>query len=80
MNTVLSTIHTPHGAETLPVNVPTFATPRSIIRRAKTAHGIHAQHKAHEGIGPDGSSYIFLHLHGSKATIHIELDTMGVEE
>ena len=44
-----------------------------IIRRVKSAHGIHAQHKATEGKGPDGSTYIFLKLHGSKATIHIEL-------
>ena len=76
MTTVLSTIHTPTGYETIPVAVPTFATPRSIIRRVKSAHGVHAQHKAHEGIGPDGSAYIFLKLHGSKATIYIELDTM----
>lgn len=80
MTTIFSTIHTPTGYETIPVNVPTFATPRSIIRRAKTAHGIHAQHKATEGIAPDGSTYIFLKLHGSKATIHIELDTMGDEQ
>lgn len=79
MQTVLSTIHTPTGYETLPVLVPTFATPRSIIRRVKSAHGIHAQHKAHEGTGPDGSTYIYLKLHGSKATIHIELDTLEDE-
>ena len=80
MQTIFSTIHTPQGYETIPVNVPTYATPRSIIRRAKSAHGIHAQHRATNGVGPDGSPYIHLRLHGSKATIHIDLDSMGVDE
>ncbi len=71
--TALSHLTTPTGTESLPILLPTYPTQRSIIRRVKSAHGVHAQHKAHEGIGPDGSTYIFLKLHGSKATIRIEL-------
>jgi hypothetical protein len=78
--TALSHLTTPTGTESLPLTLPTYPTQRSIIRRAKTAHGIKAQHKAHEAIGPDGGAYIHVCLFGSTATLIIELDTMGVEE
>jgi hypothetical protein len=78
--TILSHLTTANGTESLPIEVPEYPTNRSIIRRAKSAHGITAQHKATEGIGPDGGTYIHLKLHGSTATLIIELDTMEVEE
>ena len=80
MTTIFSTIHTPTGYETIPIEVPTYATPRSIIRRAKSAHGLKCQHKAHEAVGPDGGTYIHVRLFGSQATLIIELDTMGDEQ
>ena len=80
MHTVLSTLHTPNGSETLPVSVPTYATPRSIIRRAKSAHGLKCQHASHEAVGPDGCTYIYVRCYGSKATLTIDLDTLEVEE
>ena len=80
MQTVLAHLTTPLGTESLPISLPTYPTQRAIIRRAKTAHGITAQHKAHEAIGPDGGTYIHVRLFGSQATLLIELDTMEVGE
>jgi hypothetical protein len=74
MTTIFSTIHTPQGYETIPLTLPTYPTQRSIIRRAKSAHGIKAQHKAHEAIGPDGGTYIHVRLFGSQATLTIEIE------
>jgi hypothetical protein len=76
--TILSHLTTPNGTESLPIEIPEYPTTRSIIRRAKSAHGITAQHKATEAIGPDGGTYIHLKLHGSTATLTIELDAMEV--
>jgi hypothetical protein len=80
MKTVFSTIRTPQGCETVPVPVPNFATPRSIIRRCKIAHSIDTRHDARELLGPDGSTYIHLRLYGSAATITIDIDAMEDEQ
>ena len=78
--TILTHLTTPLGTESLPIEIPTYPTQRSIIRRAKTAHGLKCQHKAHEAVGPDGGTYIHVQLFGSTATLLIELDTMGDEQ
>ena len=80
MKTVFSTILTPQGCEMVPVPVSNFATSRSIIRRCKIAHGIHARHDARELLGPDGSTYIHLRLYGGAGTILIDIDAMREQE
>lgn len=64
------------------IDAPQYATQRLLIRRAKSAHGFsNIRHTCSEFVGPDGGTYLRVHLSGLSVRLLIDVhNTEATEE